>query len=155
MMRVSIGSDHRGVGVKSKLVAAVDALGHEVRDIGTHGEESVDYPDFARVVCEAVASQEADRGILICGTGIGMAIAANKYPGVRAATCYDEVMAEMCRRHNNVNVLCLAGDFVGERPVDDLVRIWLSTEFDEGRHQRRIEKISQIEIARHNPGASE
>lgn len=144
-MRVIIGSDHRGVGVKAKITAAVEALGHEIKDVGTHGDDSVDYPDFAKTVCEAIVAGEADRGILICGTGIGMAIAANKYQGIRAANCYDEVMAEICRRHNNVNVLCLPGDLIGERSVDELVAVWLQTEFESGRHERRIEKIVAIE----------
>lgn len=144
-MRISIGSDHRGVSIKSKLIAALVAKGHDVNDLGTHGDQSVDYPDYANSVCSQVANGEADRGILICGTGIGMAIAANKFKGVRAANCYDEVMAELCRRHNNVNVLCLPGDLIGDRPVNDLVEIWLTTEFEAGRHQRRIEKINQIE----------
>ena len=144
-MRISIGSDHRGINIKSKLVAALKDGGHQVDDVGTFDEQVVDYPDFAREVCEAVTQKRADRGILICGTGIGMAIAANKYAGVRAANCYDEVMAEMCRRHNNVNVLCLPGDLIGDRPIDDLVRIWLATDFDAGRHLRRIEKIEDIE----------
>ena len=144
-MRISIGSDHRGVDVKSKLIDALVAIGHEVDDQGTHGDQSVDYPDFASAVCEHVASGKADRGILICGTGIGMAIAANKYRGIRAANCYDEVMADICRRHNNVNVLCLPGDLIGERPVNDLVKVWLDTEFEAGRHQRRLDKIEQIE----------
>ncbi|MEM8733458.1 MAG: ribose 5-phosphate isomerase B [Planctomycetota bacterium] len=144
-MRVFIGSDHRGVGVKAKIIAAVEALGHEISDVGTHGDDSVDYPDFAKTVCEAIVAGDADRGILICGTGIGMAIAANKYQGIRAANCYDEVMAEICRRHNNVNVLCLPGDLIGERSVDELVSVWLETEFESGRHERRIEKIVAIE----------
>lgn len=144
-MHISIGSDHRGVNIKAKLIAALEASGHCIDDLGTHGDQSVDYPDFATAVCEQVAQGKADRGILICGTGIGMAIAANKFNGVRAANCYDEVMAEMCRRHNDVNVLCLPGDLIGDRPVDDLVRIWLTTEFEAGRHQRRIEKITAIE----------
>ncbi|MFN3191240.1 MAG: ribose 5-phosphate isomerase B [Aureliella sp.] len=144
-MRIFIGSDHRGVGVKAKIIAAVEALGHEITDVGTHGDESVDYPDYAKTVCEAIVGGEAERGILICGTGIGMAIAANKYQGIRAANCYDEVMAEICRRHNNVNVLCLPGDLIGERSVDELVSVWLDTDFESGRHERRIEKIVSIE----------
>ncbi len=147
-MRIAIGSDHRGVHVKSKLVTALESLKHVVEDCGTQGEQSVDYPDFAQVVCSRIASAEADRGILICGTGIGMAITANKFPGVRAASCYDEVMAEMCRRHNDVNVLCLPGDLIGNRPVVDLVRVWLETDFEGGRHQRRLEKIAEIESKR-------
>lgn len=144
-MRICIGSDHRGVSVKAKIMAAMKNMGHEVEDVGAHDEHSVDYPDFAKSVCESVSQNRTDRGILICGTGIGMAIAANKFRGVRAANCYDEVMAEMCRRHNNVNVLCLPGDLIGDRPVDDLIRVWLTTEFEGGRHQRRLEKIQAIE----------
>lgn len=144
-MRISIGSDHRGVHIKSKLIACLESAGNEILDRGTQGDTSVDYPDFASLVCGDIADGRCDRGILICGTGIGMTIAANKFHGVRAANCYDEVMAEMCRRHNNVNVLCLPGDLIGERPIDDLVEIWLATEFEGGRHQRRIEKISEIE----------
>ncbi|MEZ6138455.1 MAG: ribose 5-phosphate isomerase B [Pirellulaceae bacterium] len=144
-MRVSIGSDHRGVRIKAKLLSALIAAGHEPIDNGTHDERSVDYPDFAKAVCTQVAAGECERGILICGTGIGMSIAANKFRGVRAANCYDEVMAEFCRRHNNVNVLCLPGDLIGDRPVDDLVKIWLNTEFEAGRHERRLTKIAQIE----------
>ncbi len=144
-MRISIGSDHRGVHIKTKLIATLVANGHNVEDVGTNGEQSVDYPDFAAAVCHRIAAGESDRGILICGTGIGMAIAANKFKGVRAANCYDEVMAEMCRRHNNVNVLCLPGDLIGERPIDELVNIWLRTEFEAGRHERRLEKITEIE----------
>ena len=144
-MRIAIGSDHRGVNVKSKLVTALENLKHTVDDCGTQGEQSVDYPDFAKEVCTRVSSAKAERGILICGTGIGMAITANKFPGVRAASCYDEVMAEMCRRHNDVNVLCLPGDLIGNRPVVDLVRVWLETTFEGGRHQRRLEKIAEIE----------
>lgn len=144
-MRISIGSDHRGVHIKTRLIAHLTTAGHEVVDLGTDSEDSVDYPDFASAVCRQVALGQADRGILICGTGIGMAIAANKFKGVRAANCYDQVMAELCRRHNNVNVLCLPGDLIGDGPVDELVNIWLATEFEAGRHQRRLDKIVRIE----------
>lgn len=144
-MHISIGSDHRGVHIKNRLVAYLIAAGHQVHDLGTDCEQSVDYPDFASAVCRRVSTGEDERGILICGTGIGMAIVANKFKGVRAANCYDAVMAEICRRHNNVNVLCLPGDLIGDRPIDELVNIWLSTEFEAGRHERRLEKISQIE----------
>ncbi len=144
-MRIAIGSDHRGVGVKARLVTSLQQTGHCVTDVGAHGDQSVDYPDFAKGVCQKILTGEVDRGILICGTGIGMAIAANKFPGVRAANCFDEVMAEISRRHNDVNVLCLPGDLIGNRPIDDLVRIWLDTEFEAGRHERRIIKIAEIE----------
>ncbi len=147
-MRVSIGSDHRGVHVKTKLVELLKQLGHEVTDEGTNDSSSVDYPDVAGVVGKKVADHEADRGILICGTGIGMAIAANKFPGVRAATCHDEVTAELSRRHNDVNVLCLSGDMIGERRTDRMVQVWLETEFEGGRHARRVAKIAELE--KHN-----
>ena len=142
-MQLAIGSDHRGVRVKARIVATLQEWGHQVLDVGAHDESSVDYPDYAKQVCEQITAGECERGILICGTGIGMAIAANKFPGVRAANCYDEVMAEICRRHNNVNVLCLPGDLIGERPIDELLRVWVTTEFEAGRHERRLEKIEE------------
>lgn len=144
MMKISLGSDHRGVHIKSRLIQSLESS-YEILDEGTHGDKAVDYPDFAKVVALRVSRGEADRGILICGTGIGMAITANKFPGVRAAPCYDEVMVEMSRRHNNINVLCLPGDLIGERSIDDLVLRWLQTDFDGGRHASRIEKIDDIE----------
>jgi ribose 5-phosphate isomerase B len=144
-MRIAVGSDHRGYQIKGKLVTLLRADGHEVIDYGTQSDQAVDYPDYAVAVAKQVADGKAERGVLICGTGFGMAIAANKFKGVRAATCADEVMAEMCRRHNDVNVLCLPGDLIGDRPVGDLVRIWLATEFEGGRHSRRVEKINHIE----------
>jgi ribose 5-phosphate isomerase B len=144
-MRIAVASDHRGYQIKGKLITLLRADGHEVTDFGTQSDQAVDYPDFAVSVAKHVAGGNAERGILICGNGFGMAITANKFRGVRAATCADEVMAEMCRRHNDVNVLCLAGDLIGDRPVSDLVRIWLATEFEGGRHQRRLEKINDIE----------
>jgi ribose 5-phosphate isomerase B len=147
-MRIAIGSDHRGFQIKGKLITLLTADGHEVEDVGTHSDQPVDYPDYAVIVARKVAAGLVERGILICGTGFGMAIAANKFRGVRAAACADEVMAEMCRRHNDVNVLCLPGDLIGDRPVGDLVRIWLATEFEEGRHSRRLEKIVDIENER-------
>jgi ribose 5-phosphate isomerase B len=147
MLTICLGSDHRGVHIKARLVQALTAAGFNVIDAGTDSDSSVDYPDFARHVAEKVSRGEAERGILICGTGIGMAIAANKFKGVRAAPCYDEVMVEMSRRHNDVNVLCLPGDLIGERPVDELVLMWLQTEFDGGRHAGRVQKIDDIERA--------
>ena len=144
-MRIAIGSDHRGWQVKARLVKTLQDAGHEVFDLGTNSAESVDYPDIASAVSARVSADEVERGILICGTGIGMSISANKFPGVRAATCQDAFVAEMSRRHNDVNVLCLGGDLLGERLVDDLVGIWLKTEFEGGRHGRRIEKIGQLE----------
>lgn len=144
-MQIAIGSDHRGYSMKGKLAEVLAALGHAVADQGTDSAESCDYPDVAVAVARQVAAGDADRGILICGTGIGMAITANKIPGVRATTCHDEVTAEICRRHNDVNVLCLSGDLLGESRLDNLVKIWLETEFEAGRHARRLEKIAAIE----------
>lgn len=144
-MRIAIGNDHRGVAFKRKLVDLLSRLGHETLDAGTDSADSVDYPDIASMVAHQVARGEADRGILICGTGIGMAIAANKVPGIRATTCHDEVTAEICRRHNDVNVLCLSADLVGEQRVQRMVEVWLSTEFDGGRHSRRLAKIAELE----------
>lgn len=147
MLTISIASDHRGVSIKSRLIQSLSGAGFVVLDEGAHSERAVDYPDYAQVVARKVSEGEADRGILICGTGIGMAITANKFPRVRAAPCYDEVMVEMSRRHNDVNVLCLPGDMIGERPIDDLVLMWLNTQFEGGRHAVRLKKIAEIESA--------
>ncbi|MEX2189001.1 MAG: ribose 5-phosphate isomerase B [Pirellulales bacterium] len=144
-MKIAIGSDHRGFTVKGKVVDLLKRLGHDVDDVGTHGIEAVDYPDFARQVASKVSKHEVGRGILICGSGIGMAIAANKFPGVRAAPCHDDLTAEMSRRHNDLNVLCLSADMLGEKLIDRMVEIWLSTEFEAGRHARRVQKIDEIE----------
>ncbi len=144
-MQISVGSDHRGVQVKRQIIDLLEQLGHKTYDVGTQSEESVDYPDIAAEVGRLVSEGDSDRGILICGTGIGMAIAANKFPCVRAAPCHDDLTAEMSRRHNNLNVLCLSADLFGERSVEQLVSIWLETEFEGGRHERRINKISETE----------
>jgi ribose 5-phosphate isomerase B len=145
-MRIAIGSDHRGVQIKTRIVDTLRGQGHEVTDVGAISDESVDYPDFAAQVAGKVSHGQVDRGILICGTGIGMAIAANKFCGVRAAPCNDELMAEMSRRHNDLNVLCLSSDLLGNsNRVERLVDTWLTTEFEGGRHARRVEKISQLE----------
>ena len=144
-MKIAIGCDHRGFGLKTKLVELVTKLGHEVVDAGAYSAESCDYPDVASSVARKVASGEVDRGILLCGSGIGMCIAANKIAGVRAAPCHDDLTAEMSRRHNDLNVLCLSADMLGERLIDRLVEVWLSTPFEGGRHSRRIEKIAELE----------
>lgn len=144
-MRVAIGSDHRGFDMKTKIIQILEAKGIEVEDEGTTGTESVDYPDFAAVVAGKVSCGQVDRGILICGTGIGMAIVANKFPGVRAAPCHDELTAEMSRRHNDLNVLCLSADMLSERRVGRLIDIWIDTEFEGGRHSRRVDKIAELE----------
>ncbi|MBI1346667.1 ribose 5-phosphate isomerase B [bacterium] len=144
-MRIAVASDHRGYQVKSKILTQIQELGHEPIDLGPDSPESVDYPDFAAMVAGAVSRREADRGILICGTGMGMSIVANKFCGVRAVPCHDDLTAEMSRRHNDANVLCLSADLLGERLVTRMVELWLTTEFEGGRHARRLEKISQFE----------
>jgi len=145
-MKIAIGNDHRGFGVKQRIISLVKALGHEMHDMGVaNGETSVDYPDFAFSVARAVGGGEIDRGILICGTGLGMCIAANKVEGVRAACCHDLITAEMSRRHNDANVLCLSADMLGEELIDRMVRVWFATEFEAGRHQRRLDLIAKFE----------
>lgn len=144
-MHISVGSDHRGFKVKAKIIELLEQLGHSTTDAGTNDDGSVDYPDIASSVSQSVSKGSSDRGILICGTGIGMAIAANKHKGVRAATCHDTVTAEMSRRHNNLNVLCLSADLFGERSVEPLLSTWLETEFEGGRHERRLNKIADTE----------
>lgn len=145
-MRIAIAGDHRGFELKKRLIASLTKQSHTVDDKGAAGPESCDYPDLAFVVAEAVGQGHADRGILICGTGIGMCMAANKVLGVRAANCHDLITAELCRRHNDANVLCLSGDLLGEDLVDRLVRTWLTTDFEtNSRHSRRVDKIMQYE----------
>jgi ribose 5-phosphate isomerase B len=144
-MKIAIGSDHRGYETKRRLVTLLQQLSHEIADVGTTGRDSVDYPDFAFQVASAVSEGRADRGILICGSGIGMCIAANKVLGVRAAPCHDSITAEMSRRHNDANVLCLSADLLGEELIERMVRIWLETPFDGGRHARRVDKITRFE----------
>jgi ribose 5-phosphate isomerase B len=144
-MRIAVGSDHRGVELRAKLIAFLQRLGQDVVDVGSQDGEDCDYPDIAALVGRKVASKEVDRGILLCGTGVGMCIAANKIPGVRAAPCYDDITAEVSRRHNDLNVLCLSGDLLGEKLADRLVEIWLNTPFEGGRHARRNQKIAGLE----------
>ncbi|HEX3727106.1 MAG TPA: ribose 5-phosphate isomerase B [Pirellulales bacterium] len=144
-MRVAVGSDHRGYNVKSKIVDLLKRLDQEVVDVGPDSAESVDYPDIAAIVAQQVSQHAVDRGILICGTGIGMCIAANKFSGVRAAPCHDDLTAEMSRRHNDLNVLCLSADMLGEKLIDRMIEIWLKTDFEGGRHARRVEKITGLE----------
>jgi len=145
-MRIALGCDHRGYQVKQRLLATLEKLSHEVRDFGVDtGDGACDYPDYAVPVSEAVANGTADRGILICGTGFGMCIVANKVPGIRAVTCRDPIEAEMSRRHNDANVLCMSADFLGQELIDRMVKVWLTTDFEGGRHQRRVDKISKFE----------
>lgn len=144
-MKIAVGNDHRGVAAKQRVIDLLHGLGHTAVDLGATASGSVDYPDYAIPVAEAVAGGTADRGILICATGHGMCIAANKVHGVRAANCRDVVDAEMCRSHNDANVLCLAADLLGDELVERMVRKWLETSFEGGRHARRLEKVAKYE----------
>lgn len=144
-MKIAVASDHRGFTVKSKILALLTEMQHAPLDYGPESADMVDYPDFAAKVAEAVSKGVVDRGILICGTGMGMCIVANKFPGVRAANCHDDLTAENSRLHNDANVLCLSADLLGERLVNRMIEIWLKTEFEGGRHAERVKKISQYE----------
>jgi ribose 5-phosphate isomerase B len=144
-MRVVVGADHRGFSVRVMIVEWLRQHGHEVRDVGCFSNESVDYPDIAADVASRISRGEADRGILVGGTGMGMCITANKIPGVRAASCHDDLTAEISRRHNDLNVLCLSADMLGERLIERMVEIFLHAPFEGGRHARRLDKIAQIE----------
>lgn len=147
-MKVAVGSDHRGFDAKQVVKALVVQMGHECIDFGTDGTHPVDYPDLAFVVATAVSKKQVDRAILICATGLGMSIAANKVRGIRAALCHDELSAKIARDHNDTNVLCLSGDQIGEVLLRKTVEAWINTEFSGGRHQRRVNKITAIEEGR-------
>ena len=150
-MKIVIGSDHRGFAVKARLLSLLQQLGHEVTDLGPEDGSSADYPDYAFAVAESVGSGKADRGILLCGTGIGMCIAANKVANVRAAPCHDIITAELSRRHNNANIICMSADMLGNELVEQMVDTWLRTEFEGGRHSRRVEKIIKFEQSAGGP----
>jgi ribose 5-phosphate isomerase B len=143
-MKIAIGSDHRGINLKSEIVCLLTEWGHEPRDYGAYDARSVDYPDIATLIGKDVSAGKSERGILICGTGIGMSIAANKAPGIRAALCCTSFMAERARLHNDANVLCL-GVETALKP-DEIVRAFLTSEYEGGRHQARLVKIEKMEI---------
>jgi ribose 5-phosphate isomerase B len=140
---IPIGSDHAGFELKERLVKELKALGYEPLDVGTHGPQSVDYPDYAHDVARRVERQEAGRGVLLCGTGLGMAYAANRHHGVRAAVAWSPDVARLARSHNDANVLVLPARFVSEGEGVDILRVWLETNFEGGRHSRRVAKIDQ------------
>ena len=144
-MKIAIGSDHRGFEAKQQIKAISTQLGHECIDFGTNDSNPVDYPDPAYLAATAVSKKQADRAILVCSTGLGMSIAANKIKGIRAALCQDELSARISRDHNDANVLCLSGDQTGEVLLRKIVEVWLKTEFSGGRHERRVRKIAAIE----------
>ena len=140
-MKIVLGSDHGGFALKKEIVQFLAQTGHEVNDVGCHSEDSVDYPDFADKVCAEVIEGRAERGILVCGTGIGMSIAANRYRPIRAALCHESLTARMSREHNDANVLCLGDRVLGVALALDIVKTWLETEFAGGRHLRRISML--------------
>lgn len=146
-MRIVIGSDHAGFALKEHIETYLEKAGHQVLDVGTHSEDSVDYPDYALPVARSVASGEADFGVLVCGTGFGMEIAANKVPGVRAVQVMDPELAAMARKHNDANVLTLAGRYTDPKTAESIVEAFLSAAFEGGRHERRVDKIAAIERA--------
>ena len=141
---VAIGSDHAGFDLKQVLAAYLAELGYEVLDLGTSGPESVDYPDFGKAVAKAVAAEKARFGVVVCGTGIGISIAANRNPQVRAALCHDHMTAELSRRHNDANILALGSRIIGVEVAKDCLRTFLTTPFDGGRHAGRVAKLSAI-----------
>ncbi len=147
-MKIAVGNDHRGFEAKQQIKAIITQLGHECIDFGAADNNPVDYPDLAYLAATAVSKKQADRAILVCGTGIGMSITANKIKGIRAALCHDELSAHISRDHNDANVLCISGDLIGEVLLRKMVEVWLKTEFAGGRHQRRVSKITAIEEGR-------
>ena len=148
MTVIAVGADHAGFALKQHLDQWLAAEGHRVLDVGTHSSDSVDYPDFAAAVAHAVSAGEAERGLLVCGTGIGMAIAANKVSGIRAGVCADVETARLSRQHNDLNVLALAGRATSEDGAVAIVRAWLETPFEGGRHERRLAKVTGLERVR-------
>lgn len=153
-MKIALGADHRGYAAKTVIRAFLEDLGHQVVDFGTTSNRPYDYPDAAFPAAQAVRSGQCDLGVLFCGTGNGMCIAANKVRGIRAALCHDELTTEMARRHNNANVLCLPADLVGEALMRRMIEVWLKTPFEGGRHDRRVEKIQEIEQRERGDGSS-
>ncbi len=143
-MRIAIGCDHAGYLYKNSIVAMLHYKGHSVQDFGTHSSDAVDYPDYAHAVATAVESGQADRGIVLCGSGNGVAMAANKHQGIRCALCWTEEIAALARRHNDANVIALPARFITEILAQAMVRVFLETPFEGGRHQRRVEKIACV-----------
>lgn len=144
-MKIALGCDHGGWELKNIIEGVLKSMNIEVVDMGTGSEDSVDYPDYGEKVAEAVSQGEVDRGIAVCGTGIGMSIVANKYPGVRAALCHDSFTARMSRLHNDSNILVLGGRVTGREVAVEMLKQWLAAPFEGGRHKRRLDKIDHIE----------
>lgn len=142
-MRVAVASDHAGYELKEFAKAVLQKMGCEVEDLGTSSEASVDYPDFARAACRRVLAGEAERGVLVCGSGIGMSMAANRFKGIRAALCSDLYTSKFSRLHNDANVLCLPGRLMGKGLAEEVIRVWIETQFEGGRHARRLAKLDE------------
>ena len=147
-MKIVLASDHGGFELKEAIKKHLIKKGYDINDIGVNDTKSVDYPDYGKKAALMVAGKEADRGIIICGTGIGISIAANKVKGIRCALCTNEYMARMSRMHNNANMLAIGGRVTGVGLAEDMVDVWLSTEFEGGRHENRVNKIMDIEISK-------
>jgi len=149
VMRIAVGSDHAGFDLKATVAEHLAAAGHQVLDLGTDGPDvSVDYPDFGAAVGRAVAGGAADRGVCVCGTGIGISMAANKVPGIRAALVHDVTTASLARRHNDANVVCLGGRIVGSAEALDAVDTFFATEYEGGRHQARVDELAALDVTR-------
>ena len=145
-MKIAIGGDHAGFPLKGPVIDQLNEWGHEVTDHGTHSTEPVDFPDIAHKVCQQIRSGEAERGILVCGTGIGAAIAGNKYPGIRAALCHDHYSAHQCVEHDNANLLCIGAQIVGDRVAFEIVSTFLAAQFSTAEHfRRRVQKLHDLE----------
>lgn len=145
-MKLAVGGDHAGFPLKGPLVAWLRDQGHDVTDHGTHSTEPVDFPDIARLVTDQIRSGEAERGLLVCGTGIGAAIAGNKTPGIRAAVCHDAYSAHQCVEHDNVNLLCIGGQIVGDKLAQEIITAFLKAQFSTEEHfRRRVEKLAELE----------
>lgn len=151
-MNIAICSDHRGYRAKEGIKLMLERAGHHVEDFGCHDAASCDYPDWAIPAAKSIAAGKCGAGVMLCGTGIGMSITANKVRGIRAALCHDELTAELARKHNDANVLCMAADLVGEELMRRIIEVWLHTRFEGGRHSRRNKKIAEFEKTDGYPG---
>ena len=147
MKKIAIASDHGGFDLKESVIAHLLNTGWEVDDLGPHSGDSVDYPDYGIKLAEAVAEKKVERGIVLCGTGIGMSIVVNRYPGIRGTLCSDVFTAKLCRKHNDSNILIMGGRVIGRGLAAEIVNTWLNTPFEGGRHQRRLDKINQIDAS--------
>ena len=147
MKKIALASDHGGFDLKESVIAHLLNTGWEVDDLGPHSGDSVDYPDYGIKLAEAVAEKRVQRGIVICGTGIGMSIVVNRYPGIRGTLCSDLFTAKLCREHNDSNILIMGGRAIGKGLAAEIVNTWLNTPFEGGRHQRRLDKINQIDAS--------